>query len=141
MRLSGPRYIGKASDGDHADLCQGVSSGSTGTVGVDDHKSSAAKSPAPPGCVASGADGVGSGKSVAAALPCLAANRRKPIKAVSFAEKPMIVLVMDSPSDEYMFYNKWGDGSPKVSFHLEKSAASGAVRLSRRSWHTLVPRT
>ena len=52
-------------------------------------------------------------------MPILAVNRKKPIKTISFAEQPLIVLVFDSPSDKFMFDNKWKDGSPKVSFYRE----------------------
>ena len=77
-----------------------------GAVGKDTYKSSAAKFPVPPGRTASGADGEDPVKSVVAAMPRLAVIRQKPIKTVRFAEQPTIVLVVDSPSDEYTFDNK-----------------------------------
>ena len=84
---------------------------------------------------------------MAVAMPRLAVVRRKPVKTVRFAELPMIVLVMDTPSDEYTFDNKEDDGTPRVGFHSikasprKRSASGGPAQSSRRSWHTLVPRT
>ena len=103
-----------------ADSCHCLPSGDAGTVGAECHKSSATKSPVTPVGAASGTEGVGSGVCRAAALPSLAANRQKPNKTVRLAKQPMIVLVMDSPSNEFTFDNKEKDGTPRVSFHSVK---------------------
>ena len=85
-RLSGPGFFEAAMNAEPADPCHGLPSGDDGSVGGNDYKSSAAKSPAPPNSAASGADGVGPVKSGAAARPRLAVVQQKPKKTVRFAK-------------------------------------------------------
>ena len=84
----------------------------------------AVNTPAPPGSVASDADGVGSVVGRAWAFPFMVAHQRKRTKVVRFVEQPMLVLVVDTPSDEFTFDNKEKDGTPRVSHHSVKKKPS-----------------